>query len=156
MATVDIRDAVIPDDIDIVRTLFREYAASLTTDLCFQNFEAELAGLPGKYAPPQGRLLLAWSEREPVGCIAMRPLEDGDCEMKRLWVQPHMRGAKLGRRLVERICEEARAAGYERICLDTLPGMGEAIELYRRMGFRPIDPYVYNPVPGALYLALCL
>ena len=156
MAIVDIRDAVIPDDIEIARTLFREYAASLSTDLCFQNFEAEVAGLPGKYAPPQGRLLLAWSGSKAVGCIAMRPLEGGDCEMKRLWVQPHMRGAKLGHRLVERICEDARAAGYARICLDTLPTMGEAIELYRRMGFQPTDAYVYNPVPGALYLALTL
>jgi ribosomal protein S18 acetylase RimI-like enzyme len=156
MVTVHIRDAVIPDDLDVTRTLFRGYAASLTTDLCFQNFQAELAGLPGKYAPPQGRLLLAWSGGEPVGCIAMRPLEGGDCEMKRLWVRPHMRGASLGRRLVERICQEARAAGYARICLDTLPNMSEAIRLYTAMGFQPIEPYVYNPVPGALYLALPL
>jgi GNAT superfamily N-acetyltransferase len=156
MTAAHIREALIPDEVGIVRTLFREYAASLTTDLCFQNFEAELAGLPGKYAPPQGRLLLAWSGSEPVGCIAMRSLEGGACEMKRLWVQPRMRGAKLGRRLVERICEEARAAGYARICLDTLPAMSDAIELYTRMGFKPIDSYVHNPVPGALFLALDL
>ena len=145
-----------PREVDEVRKLFREYADSLNTDLCFQNFEAELASLPGKYEPPKGRLLLAWSGAEAVGCIALRPLDVDACEMKRLYVQPRMRGEKLGRRLVERICQEARFAGYSRICLDTLPTMATAIQLYADMGFKPIEPYVYNPVPGAMFLALDL
>lgn len=153
---IEIRDAEMPREVDEVRKLFREYADSLNTDLCFQNFEAELASLPGKYEPPKGRLLLAWSGAEAVGCIALRPLDVDACEMKRLYVQPRMRGEKLGRRLVERICQEARFAGYSRICLDTLPTMATAIQLYADMGFKPIEPYVYNPVPGAMFLALDL
>ena len=150
----DIRPAENPRDLDVVRSLFREYAASLNVDLCFQNFEAELAGLPGKYEPPQGRLLLAWSGAEPVGCIALRPLDGSACEMKRLYVRPQARGEQLGRRLAERICAEARAAGYQRICLDTIPAMTAAIKLYQSLGFKPIEPYIFNPVPGAIYLAL--
>ena len=153
---VEIRAADIPDEIDVVRSLFREYADGLSTDLCFQNFEAELAELPGKYRPPEGRLLLAWSGSNAVGCAALRPLVAGDCEMKRLYVQPGVRGERLGRRLVERICDEARRAGYSRICLDTLPTMDRAIRLYEEMGFERIEPYVYNPVPGAIFLALQL
>jgi ribosomal protein S18 acetylase RimI-like enzyme len=150
----DIRPAENPRDLDVVRSLFREYAASLNVDLCFQNFEAELAGLPGKYEPPQGRLLLAWSGAEPVGCIALRPLDGSACEMKRLYVRPQARGEQLGRRLAERICAEARAAGYQRICLDTIPAMTAAIKLYQSLGFKPIEPYIFNPVPGAIYLTL--
>lgn len=149
----EIRAADLPRELDVVRDLFREYAASLSTGLCFQNFEAELAGLPGKYKPPEGRLLLACSGAKAVGCVALRPLEGGTCEMKRLYVQPCARGAKLGRRLVEQICDEARIAGYSRICLDTLPTMSAAIRLYHEMGFNAIEPYVYNPVPGAIFLA---
>ena len=156
MAMVEIRAARIPDDIAVVRGLFREYADGLSTDLCFQNFEAELADLPGKYRPPEGRLLLAWSDSSAVGCAALRPLAAGDCEMKRLYVRPVARGERLGRRLVERICEEARYAGYSRICLDTLPTMNRAIRLYEEMGFQRIEPYVYNPVPGAIFLGLQL
>jgi GNAT superfamily N-acetyltransferase len=156
MAMIRIRAAEVPRDLDVVRGLFREYAGTLTTDLCFQNFEAELAGLPGKYEPPRGRLLLAWNGADAVGCIAMRPLDADACEMKRLYVQPRVRGERLGRRLVERICEEARGAGYSRICLDTLPTMTQAIQLYTNMGFSQIEPYVYNPVPGAIFLALDL
>jgi ribosomal protein S18 acetylase RimI-like enzyme len=150
----EIRPAEIPRDLDEVRSLFREYAGSLNIDLCFQDFEAELAGLPGKYAPPKGRLLLAWSGAEAVGCIALRPLDSAACEMKRLYVRPKARGERLGRRLAERICEEARSAGYSRICLDTIPSMTAAIKLYTSLGFKPIEPYVFNPVPGAIYLAL--
>lgn len=153
---IEIRQADVPGDLDAVRTLFREYAASLDIDLCFQNFESELADLPGKYQPPEGRLLLAWNGTESVGCVALRPVDRGTCEMKRLYVQPQARGASLGRRLVERVCEEARSAGYSRICLDTLPTMARAIQLYLAMGFKQIDPYVYNPVPGAIFLALDL
>jgi ribosomal protein S18 acetylase RimI-like enzyme len=155
MAPALIRPAGEPD-LELVRTLFREYAASLDTDLCFQNFEAELASLPGTYSPPRGRLLLAFRGVEALGCIALRPIDGADCEMKRLYVRPAARGEGLGRRLVERICQEAREAGYQRIRLDTLPTMTEAIRLYRAMGFEETPPYVYNPVPGALFLALDL
>jgi len=148
-----IQVADLPRDLNEVRRLFREYADSLSTDLGFQDFEAELAGLPGKYEPPRGRLLLAWSGTEAVGCVALRPLDRDTCEMKRLYVRPKLRGQRLGRRLAERICEEACAAGYSRICLDTLPTMGEAIKLYSALGFKPIEPYVYNPIPGAIFLA---
>jgi ribosomal protein S18 acetylase RimI-like enzyme len=156
METIDIRAAEVPRELDIVRRLFREYAESLSTDLCFQNFEAELVGLPGKYDPPGGRLLLAWSGSDAVGCVALRAVKGSACEMKRLYVQPRARGQKLGRRLVERICQEGRDAGYSRICLDTLPSMAEAIRLYRMMGFKEMEPYVFNPVPGAIFLALDL
>jgi ribosomal protein S18 acetylase RimI-like enzyme len=153
MAAV-IRPADVPRDLDEVRGLFREYAESLNVDLCFQDFEAELATLPGKYKHPEGRLLLAWRGSEAVGCIALRPLQGGDCEMKRLYVRPEARGEQLGRRLVERVCQEAREAGYARICLDTLPTMASAIRLYEALGFKPIESYVFNPVPGALFLAM--
>jgi GNAT superfamily N-acetyltransferase len=153
---IQIRPAELPRDLDQVRGLFDEYAASLQIDLGFQNFDAEVASLPGKYAPPQGRLLLAWRGTEAVGCIAMRPLEGAACEMKRLYVRPQARGEQLGRRLAESIIDEARSAGYSRICLDTLPSMNTAIQLYRALGFKPIEPYVFNPVPGAIFLALDL
>ena len=149
-----IRPAAVPGDLDVVRRLFREYADGLGVDLCFQGFEDELATLPGKYAQPAGRLLLAWDGDAPVGCVALRPLEDGACEMKRLYVRPQARGTQLGRRLAERICNEARALGYLRICLDTLPSMSAAVALYTSLGFRPTAPYVYNPVCGAMFLAL--
>lgn len=155
-AGIVIVPARLPADLPLVRALFREYADGLGVDLSFQDFEAELADLPGKYSPPEGRLLLAWQDGEPVGCVAMRPLHDGDCEMKRLYVRPRAQGGGLGRRLAERICEEARDAGYRRICLDTLPTMAAAQQLYRSLGFRPIAPYVFNPVPGTKYLALAL
>lgn len=156
---IEIRPAdVVPGgDLDEVRRLFREYADGLGVDLCFQGFESELAGLPGKYAPPRGRLLLAWDETEAVGCVALRPLDvDNACEMKRLYVRPQARGAQLGRSLAERICQEARTAGYARICLDSLPTMTAAIRLYETLGFQEIEPYVFNPVPGAVYLGLTL
>jgi predicted N-acetyltransferase YhbS len=149
-----IRPAEMPGELETVRELFREYAASLETDLCFQNFEAELAGLPGAYSPSEGRLLIAMRGEEAVGCVALRPIDVRTCEMKRLYVRPSVRGEGLGRRLVERICQEAREAGYARICLDTLPTMAEAIRLYRLMSFQETAPYTHNPVPGALFLAL--
>jgi len=152
----EIRPAELPRDLDEVRALFREYARSLGVDLEFQGFEAEVATLPGKYAPPAGRILLAWRGTDVLGCIALRPIDADTCEMKRLYVRPQARGEQLGRRLAERVCEEARAAGYSRICLDTLPTMGAAQALYQSLGFRPIEAYVFNPIPGTRFLALDL
>jgi ribosomal protein S18 acetylase RimI-like enzyme len=154
MSMTDIRPAELPHDLDRVRSLFREYAESLGIDLEFQHFQSELETLPGRYQPPKGQLLLAWRGRNAVGCVALRPLEGSACEMKRLYVRPDARGAQLGRRLAERICQEARAAGYRRICLDTLPSMGPAIELYKALGFKAIERYTHNPVPDAMFLAL--
>jgi GNAT superfamily N-acetyltransferase len=157
-AAIEIRPAQLPQDLAVVRTLFREYADGTGIDLCFQNFDAEMAELPGKYAAPAGRILLAWQGAEPVACVALRPIDDaaGDCEMKRFYVRPQARGQNIGRQLAERICDEARAAGYARICLDTVPAMAPAIALYKSMGFVPTAPYVFNPLEGVLFLALKL
>lgn len=153
---IDIAPARLPHDVPDVAALFREYASGLDVDLGFQDFDAELASLPGKYAPPAGRLLLARRGDAAVGCVALRPLEDGRAEMKRLFVRPSARGARLGERLVRRLCDEARAAGFAWLVLDTLPSMDSAIALYAKLGFVPIEPYVFNPVPGARFLGLDL
>ncbi len=144
-----------PADTREVAALFRDYAASLPVDLGFQGFDAELVDLPGKYAPPEGELLLARSgDGAALGCVALRSLESaGVCEMKRLYVRPEARGLGVGRALVAAIIAAAEQRGYAEMRLDSLPTMTEATALYRRCGFVEIPAYCYNPVPGTVYLA---
>ncbi len=140
--------------LETIRVLFGEYAASLPFALDFQGFGDELAALPGKYAPPDGALLLLLDDDggEPAGCVALRPLADGICEMKRLYVRPGCRGKGYGKLLADAIIAAARCRGYRGMRLDTVPGMDAAIAMYKALGFEPIEPYCHNPIPGTLFL----
>jgi ribosomal protein S18 acetylase RimI-like enzyme len=156
-----IRAATSAADIAEARALFEDYAARLGVDLCFQNFAEELAGLPGAYAPPRGRLLLAGSAGAATGCVALRPLpgagrDRAAGEIKRLYVRPEARGAGLGRRLAEAVLAEARAAGYRELKLDTLATMNAARALYAALGFRECGAYYHNPLQGTVYMTLVL
>jgi putative acetyltransferase len=166
MAMVRIMPARSGEEVERARELFLEYANGLGVDLCFQSFDKELAGLPGDYAQPKGRLFLAYAPitEEPsggagpqlAGCGALRRIDDATCEMKRLYVRPGFRGQGVGRALAVALIDAAREIGYSRMVLDTLPSMVEAHKLYRILGFREIPPYRHNPVPGALFLELLL
>ena len=156
-SAVSIVPVTTPQQIGQVRELFLEYAESLGFSLCFQSFDKELAELPGDYAPPAGRLLLATVGGKAAGCVALHKHEGDICEMKRLYVRPGFRGSGAGRVLAERIISEAVTIGYRRMRLDSVAGkMDAAIFLYRRLGFREIPPYRPNPISGALYMELTL
>lgn len=157
---IDIATAARPSEIEAVRDLFRDYARALDVDLCFQNFESELAQLPGDYAAPRGTLLVARVNAKVAGCCAVRPLDNSDypnaCEMKRLFTRPDFRGLGLGRSLVEAILAFAQQAGYDCMLLDTLSDMEAARALYEDLGFEEIPPYYHNPIAGAHYLKVRL
>ena len=149
---VGIRAAESKSDWATARELFQEYAASLGFDLSFQDFEREVASLPGDYASPGGVVLLARDDHAAAGCVALRPLAVETCEMKRLYVRPSHRGTGVGKRLADAILVEGRARQYRRMRLDTVPGMEAAIALYRALGFREIEAYRANPIPGAIFM----
>lgn len=151
-----IRRAIFPDDLPAVTAIFREYVLSPTANLDFQDYEQEFAELPGKYAEPDGGVLLAVVEGRVVGCAALRRVEDGTCELKRVYVRPVARGMDLGRKLVEEMLRVAREAGYWRMCLDVLPEFVAAQRLYESLGFVTAEPVSFNPVPGTRFLALDL
>jgi putative acetyltransferase len=157
---ITLRSPDTPELINAARVVLREYATSLNVDLCFQNFEAELAALPGEYAAPAGQFLLAFVDAELAGCGALRPLADTDyanaCEMKRLFVRPAFRRFGLGRLLAQSLLDEARRAGYSVLLLDTLDDMEAARSMYASLGFEEIPPYYFNPIPGAHYLKATL
>lgn len=144
------------DRVQDAKNLISEYAASLGVDLCFQNFDKEMATFPSEYFPPSGAMFLALHQNNPVGCVALRKISDEICEMKRLYVRADYRRRGLGKLLTESVIERARRMGYKAIRLDTLPSMKEAISIYTKMGFRPIEAYRPNPVHGTLYLELRL
>ncbi len=152
-----IRPAASPADWDLARALFREYEREIDAACCFEGFEAELAAIDRRYAPPEGRLLLAFADGEPAGCAALRRIADGVAEGRRLWLRPAYRGRGLGGALVLALLDEARLAGFDTFRLETLPGkMSAAAAMYRQLGFQEIAPYVKRPVPGALYMELAL
>ena len=153
---IDLFTPTSPCELEPVRAIFREYAQGLGVDLCFQDFETELATLPGEYAPPRGALLLASVDGQLAGCCALRPMDAADypnaAEMKRLYVRTAFRGLGLGRRLAEAVLDAARQAGYSCVLLDTLDDMEAARALYEDLGFEEIPPYYHNPIAGAHYL----
>ena len=151
-----IKEARWPQDRDAVAALLRDYVASLEEDICFQNPDDEIGGLPGKYARPGGLVLVAREGDTPAGVIAYRMFEPGVCEMKRLYVRPEFRGRGLARELANELIEDARTRGYRTMLLDTLASMREARALYRDLGFAPVEPYYDNPLPGVMYMALDL
>jgi ribosomal protein S18 acetylase RimI-like enzyme len=145
-----------PHDWARARVLIEEYAANLGVDLGFQNFDEEIEHLPSHYGPPRGALLLAFDGDDAIGCVALREHDKATGEVKRLYVAPSARGRALGRTLAVAVIDAARASGYRRLVLDTLPAMQAAQSLYMSLGFKPIEPYRYNPVPGAVFMALDL
>ncbi len=153
---IEIVEANTEELIAKAKVLFQEYAESLGFDLCFQNFNQEMNNFPGQYSPPKGRLYLAYSEKQPIGCVGLREFGKGICEMKRLYVRPDFRGKKVGKLLAEAVINAAKHIGYEYMRLDTLPSMRSANILYKSLGFRQIEPYRLNPIEGAIYLELNL
>ena len=153
---MDIIPAETPEQLDCVRELFGQYAESLGVDLCFQEFEGELASLPGKYAPPDGRLMLATEGGQAAGCVAIRRIDDDVCEMKRLYVRPEFRSSGLGRLLAREMISQAAETGYATMRLDTLDRLAEAMSLYESLGFRQTEPYYDNPLDGVVYWELSL
>ncbi len=150
---IKIVQAETAEQIEPIRKLFREYEAWFGMNLCFQNFDEEVANLPGKYAAPEGKLFLAYADENIAGCIALRKLEDGVCEMKRLFVKDEFRGQQIGIKLIEKLIAEAREIGYEKMRLDTFPSkMGKAVSLYESYGFREIPPYYHNPYGETLFM----
>lgn len=157
MQSISIKQAETVEQIRQARGLFREYEAWFGMNLCFQNFDEEVASLPGKYAAPEGRLFLAFSDEKLAGCIALRKLEEDICEMKRLFVKNEFRGQKIGVKLIEKLFEEAKEIGYAQMRLDTFPPkMAKAVKLYESYGFREISPYYHNPYGETLFMELNL
>lgn len=142
--------------LECTKEIFLEYQESIDTDLCFQKFEEELTSLPGKYSYPSGRLYLAFSGEAVVGCVALRPIKDEKCEMKRLYIKPEYRGQGFGRILAEKIISDAKEIGYKQVFLDTLDTMKSAIKLYHSLGFKNTQSYCYNPLGGAIFMSLDL
>ncbi len=153
---MEIVSATTPEHLATVRRLFEEYWQSFGFTPCFQNFATEVAGLPGYYAPPSGRLALAFEGGEPAGCIALRPLDPLRAEAKRLYVPPRFRGQGAGLALLQWVIGEARAAGYQEMIGDTMPVMRRALAMYDRLGFEQTGPYKPDATPGAIYLRLVL
>ncbi len=154
---IEIINAETSEQIKEAQELFRDYETWFGVDLSFQNFDEEVAGLPGKYARPDGRLLLAFVDGKPAGGVALRKLEDKTCEMKRLFIREDFRRLGLGKKLIEKLIEEARLTGYEKLRLDTYPPkMQKAVEIYKSYGFREIPPYYYNPYSESLFMELDL
>ncbi len=153
---MDLKELVTVEDMPLVREFFREYEAAIGVDLCFQGFDAELAGLPGKYGPPRGVIFVAFDGSNPAGCVALRPLAGSACEMKRLYVRPAYRGRGVGRLLAAAAVKRARELGYESMKLDTLATMTEAIGLYRSLGFRETGSYCHNPLDNPVFMELDL